>query len=57
MVQWLEFHAPIAGGQGSIPGQETKIPHATTKNQESSTQDGSPSDLTEKSKFYRQTKD
>ena len=26
-------------------------------NQESSTQDGSPSDLTEKSKFYRQTKD
>ena len=24
MVQWLRLHAPITGGQGSIPGQGTK---------------------------------
>ena len=29
VVQWLRFHACIAGGVGSIPGQGTKIPHAT----------------------------
>ena len=26
MVQWLRFYASTAGGTGSIPGQETKIP-------------------------------
>ena len=26
MVQWLGFHAFIAKGQDSIPGQETGIP-------------------------------
>ena len=29
VVQWLRLCAPIAGGPGSIPGQGTKIPHAT----------------------------
>ena len=29
MVQWLRLCAPIAGGMGSIPGRETRIPHAT----------------------------
>ena len=33
MVQWLRFHASIAGGMGSIPGQGTKIPHATWHSQ------------------------
>ena len=28
-VQWLRLCAPSAGGTGSIPGQGTKIPHAT----------------------------
>ena len=28
-VQWLGLCASTAGGMGSIPGQETKIPHAT----------------------------
>ena len=28
MVQWLRLHTPDAGGTGSIPGWETKIPHA-----------------------------
>ena len=28
-VQWLGLQASTAGGPGSIPGQETKIPHAT----------------------------
>ena len=27
-VQWLRLCAPTAWGTGSIPGQETKIPHA-----------------------------
>ena len=27
VVQWLRFCASNAGGVGSIPGQETKIPH------------------------------
>ena len=31
MVQWLRLHAPSAGGKGSIPGWETKIPHATAQ--------------------------
>ena len=45
LVQWQRFHAPSAGGPGSIPGQGTrshilqlrvrmpqlKIPHAATK--------------------------
>ena len=26
-VQWLELHASNAGGSGSIPGGEAKIPH------------------------------
>ena len=29
MVQWLRHYASIVGGAGSIPGQGTKIPHAT----------------------------
>ena len=29
MVQRLRLHASNAGGVGSIPGQGTKIPHAT----------------------------
>ena len=28
-AQWLRLGASIAGGPGSIPGQGTKIPHAT----------------------------
>ena len=28
MVQWLRLRATTAGGEGSIPGQGTKIPHA-----------------------------
>ena len=31
VVKWLRLYAPNAGGQGSIPGQGTKIPEATTK--------------------------
>ena len=31
VVQWLRLHAPNAGCLGSIPGQGTKIPNATTK--------------------------
>ena len=31
VVQWLRLHAPNAGCLGSIPGQGTKIPYATTK--------------------------
>ena len=30
-VQWLRLHAPNVGGKGSIPGWETKIPHATQR--------------------------
>ena len=33
-VQWLGVHAFTAGGPGSIPGQETKIQHATQQGQE-----------------------
>ena len=29
VVQWLRLHASSAGGVGSIPVWETKIPHAT----------------------------
>ena len=29
MVQWLRVCTSTAGVAGSIPGQETKIPHAT----------------------------
>ena len=29
VVQWLRLCAPIAGGMSSIPGWETRIPHAT----------------------------
>ena len=28
MVQWLRLYTFNAEGMGSIPGQETKIPHA-----------------------------
>ena len=35
VVQWLRLHAPNTGGLGSIPGQGTKIPHASTKPQHS----------------------
>ena len=30
-VQWLRFYLPSTGGTVSIPGQGTKIPHATAK--------------------------
>ena len=30
VVQWLRFHPSTAGGTGLIPGQGTKIPHATS---------------------------
>ena len=29
VVQWLGLHASNAGDMGSIPGWETKMPHAT----------------------------
>ena len=29
VVHWLRLCAPIAGGSGLIPGQGTRIPHAT----------------------------
>ena len=29
VVQWSRLHAPNTGGTSSIPGQETKIPHAS----------------------------
>ena len=29
MVQWLRLRTSNAGGAGSIPGQGTKVPHAT----------------------------
>ena len=29
VVQWLGLHASTTGGSGLIPGQRTKIPHAT----------------------------
>ena len=29
MVQWLGLQASTAEGTGLIPGEETKIPHAT----------------------------
>ena len=32
-VQWLRLRAPNAGGMGWIPGQGTKIPHATQHGQ------------------------
>ena len=45
MVQRLRLRAPEAGGMGSIPGQGTKIPHATQcsqKNQHTSCQSKKP---------------
>ena len=33
MVQWLRLCASKAGAAGSIPGQETKIPHAAWHSQ------------------------
>ena len=33
VVQWLRLCASTAGGLGLIPGQGTKIPHATWHNQ------------------------
>jgi len=32
-VQWLGLCTSTAGGKGSIPGQEMKIPHATSHGQ------------------------
>ena len=29
MVLWLRLHASTPGSMGSVPGQGTKIPHAT----------------------------
>ena len=33
MIQWLRLHPSDAEGVGSIPGQGTKIPHATEHRQ------------------------
>ena len=33
MVQWLRLRASNAGRAGSIPGRETKIPHAAQHGQ------------------------
>ena len=38
VVQWVRFHAPIAGGLGSIPGQGTRSHmHATTTSSNAAT--------------------
>ena len=29
VVWWLRFHISNSGGMGSIPGQETRVPHGT----------------------------
>ena len=34
VVKWLRRHASTAGGMGSIPSQETKIPQAMQRGQE-----------------------
>ena len=33
VVQWLRLRSSTAGGRGSIPGQGTKIPHASRRGQ------------------------
>ena len=38
VVQWLRLQASTAGGVGSIPGQETKIPHAAQSSQKQNKQ-------------------
>ena len=37
-VQWLRLCASTAGGAGSIPGEETKIPHVANKQTDMYTQ-------------------
>ena len=39
-VQWLRLCASNARGEGSIPGRETKIPHATGCSQKKTTVNG-----------------
>ena len=39
MVQWLRLGTPHAGGQGLIPGQGPRFPHATTKCSHATTKD------------------
>ena len=39
MVQWVRLQASTAGGVASIPGQETKIPHAAQSSQEQKKQE------------------
>ena len=34
VIQWLRLHASTLGDRGSIPGQETKIPHAVRCSQQ-----------------------
>ena len=34
LAQWLRLHASTSGGTGSIPGQVTKILHATQRGQQ-----------------------
>ena len=41
MVQWLRLGASTAGGEGSIPGQRTKIPKAAWCVQENKATDAS----------------
>ena len=37
-VQWLKIHTSNAGGEDLIPGQGTKIPHATGRGQKKNPQ-------------------
>ena len=46
VVQWLRLHAPSAGGTDSIPGQGTKILHATWRGQKKSGRNSSNSGRT-----------
>ena len=39
MVQWLRLHASTEGGEGSIPGQGTKILHAKWCSQKNNNND------------------
>ena len=40
VAQWIRFHAPNAGGPGSIPGQGTRSHmHVTTKNSHATTKE------------------
>ena len=40
MAQWLRLCVSAAGGEGSIPGQGTRIPHTALRSQNNSYKDG-----------------